>query len=213
MKTQEVLATLRAFADLADGERADELRKLASAFDSGKNEAVAARVSRILKNWAPQQPHPPKLKESLVAIACGLMAAGAKKQAADIQAVLALFDGAGIASADGFIERIAVALTPPAPKTGRAGKAKQLPDVALASALVEALAKAVSDPDAYSKVIARLHDTKLVPTPTLGLVANRFLGNSKRYSGRKAAIDEIEKRHKLDSLSHARGKALDRIAV
>jgi len=61
--------------------------------------------------------------------------------------------------------------------------------------------------------MGRLNDANSVSTPTLGAVANRFLGNEKRYSGRKSAIADITKRQEQDARTHARGKALDRLPV
>jgi hypothetical protein len=211
MKTQEMFSALRAFADVAEAGRAGELRTFATVFAGGKREAVAARIKRAGGRWPAQQPHPAALKRSLIAIASGLSACGAKKQAADFEAILGLFQGGGTATVESFVEQIAVALTPPA-KPSRA-KPVQMPDQALAVELAEQLANAALDPNAFEGVVKRLRDSKRVSTPTLGLVANRFLGNSKAYSGRKAAIDDIVTRQKLDARSHARGKALDRIGV
>lgn len=204
---------MRAFAELAEGERAEELRKFAGVFSPGKDEAVSARVKRVLSRCPAQPAHPAGLRKSLVTIASGLSACSAKKQAGDFQAILSLFEGFGMAPVDSFVKQIVAALAAPSVKTSGRRKREQPADHVLAGQLADELAKAVLDPDAFERVVERLRDSKRVSTPTLGVVANRFLANSKSYSGRKAAIDDIIKRQKLDARSHARGKALDRIGV
>lgn len=213
MKTQEMSKALRAFAELAEDVDAKELRRFASVFDTGKNESVSARIKRALSRWPAQQAHPTGLRKSLVVIASGLSACGANKQAADIQTILTLFDGRGTASVEGFVEAIATALTPPPVKPSQTSNRGQSLDDALARELADELTNAVLDPGAFASVIERLRNSKLISTPTLAAVANQYLGNSKRYARRKAAIEDILKRQMLDVRSHARGKALDRIGV
>lgn len=215
MKTQEMFTTLRAFAGLAEVGPAEELRRFAGAFSGGKQEAVAARVKRVLARWKadpPPQGHPASLKRALVAIEAGLSASGAKKQASDLQVVLSLFDGPGTATVDSFVAQITTVLVaaPSAkPRTSRA----HVPDDVLADELAAELARTVLDESAFAKVVDRLRDAKRISTPTLATVANRFLGNSKTYKGRKSAIDDIVSRQKMDAWSHARNKALDRLGV
>jgi hypothetical protein len=216
MKTQEMFATLAAFAELAEGCRAQDLRAFAGIFRTGKEEMVAARVKRIASHWktsSDPQNHPAALRKSLIAIEAGLTASGAKKQVADIATILSLFAGPGTSSLDSFIERITGALTAPPATKARPRTAPQAPDQALASQLADELAAAVLDADAFEKVAERLRNSKLVSTPTLAAVANRFLGNTKSYKGRKSALDDIMNRQKQDARSYARGKALDRIGV
>jgi len=209
MKTQEI------FADLAETSRAAELRRFAGIFSGGKEEAVAARVKRVLSRWEadPTQPsYPAGLKRCLAAIGLGLSASGAKKQSSDLQIILTLFEGSATATVDSFVERVTAALAAPpntAPRTNRT----QAADHTLANDLANELARAALDAEAFAKVVDRLRDSKRVSTPTLAAAANRFLGNSKNYTGRKPAIDDIMNRQKQDVRSHARGRALDRIGV
>jgi len=212
MKTTEMCSTLRAFAELARADRAEGLRKFASAFGGGKDETVAARVKRIAKRWTTGSGHPPTLKESLTTIAEGFSASNAK-QAGDFHAILSLFQGSGAdTSVDTFVTRLAEVLVA-ADTRAPTRRTTQQPDQRLVSELADGLARTLLDEVAFSKVMDRLRDPKSVSTPTLGAVANRFLGNDRRYSGRKAAIDDIAKRQQQDARAHARGKALDRIGV
>lgn len=216
MKTPEMFKTLVAFANLAEAGQAEELRRFARAFSGGKEEAVAARVKRVRARWKAtpvERAHPPALKACLVAIGRGLSASGAKKPASDVEAVLSLFEGSATVSVDSFVQQVMAALSAPPVGGPQRGSREKTPDHALARQLVEELASAGLDSVAFARVADRLRDPKLVSTPTLGAVANLFLGNSKNYSGRKAPLDDIVSRQKQDARSHARSKALDRIGA
>jgi hypothetical protein len=142
-----------------------------------------------------------------------LSASGATKPASDVEAVLSLFEGSATASVENFVEQITAALAVSPIAASRRSNREKAPDHTLARQLADELASVVLDPDAFARVVERLRNPKLVSTPTLGAVANLFLGNSKSYSGRKTALDDIIKRQKLDARSHARSKALERIGV
>jgi hypothetical protein len=216
MKTTEMSSTLKAFAALVRAERAEELRKFAGTFDSGNDETVAARVKRIAKGLNARTQrlrYPSSLKDSLSGLAAGFSASKAK-QAGDFEAIISLFKGAETgASADEFVMQINEAIEASRARTPRRPAQPQLPNERLVTELANELARTVLDPPAFSKVMARLHDADSVSTPTLGAVANHFLGNNKSYSGRKSAIADISKRQEQDARAHARGKALDRIPV
>lgn len=215
MKTKEMSSTLQAFAQLANADRSEELRKLAGIFSGGKDETVAARVKRIVKHRksSPEpEGHPLTLRESLAVIAAGFSASGGK-QASDFAAMLSLFEGHTSTSVDVFLTRLTTALAAPQVATSARNKPKQAPDQRLVRELADELARAVLDSDVFSKVVERLRDNKVVSTPTLGAIANTFLSNNKNYSGRKPAIDDILKRQKQDARAQARGRALDRIGV
>jgi hypothetical protein len=217
MKTTEMSSTLKAFAALVGAERAEELRKFAGTFDSGNDETVAARVKRIAKGLNARTQrlrYPSSLKDSLSGLAAGFSASKAK-QAGDFEAIISLFKDAETgASADEFVMQINEAIEASRARTPPRRPAQpRLPNERLVTELANELARTVLDPPAFSKVMARLHDADSVSTPTLGAVANHFLGNSKSYSGRKSAIADITKRQEQDARAHARGKALDRIPV
>jgi hypothetical protein len=157
--------------------------------------------------------YPSGLKQSLAGIAAGFSAARAK-QASDFEVILSLLEGAEAgAPVDDFVGRISEAIVAAQARTPRRATRSQLPDERLAAELAHELAQTVLDPPEFSKVMARLQDANIVSTPTLGAVANRFLGNDKRYSGRKSAIADMTKRQEQDARAHARGKALDRLPV
>jgi hypothetical protein len=208
MKTRDLAATLIGFAGLAEAGRADELRKLANAFGRGKDETVAAR----LKKLSPASEHPATLRATLVTIEGALRAAGATKQALDIGAVLQTFQGPSGATVDEFIAQLSVP-RPAVPRKKRAAAPLPDPDYTLARALADELTRTLLETTAFDKVIERLSDARQVNGPTLACVANRFLGNSKTYKGRKTAIDDIVRRQKADAREHARGRALSRVGV
>jgi hypothetical protein len=215
MKTSEMSSTLVAFAALASSDRAEELRKFAGIFRSGKEETVAARIKRISKGLAAHAgrwSYPRGLKESLVIIAAGFTAAKAR-QASDFVALEALFDGGTGVSVDEFVTRLHEAVIAAEARPTRRAAQAQPPDQHLADTLATELERTLLEPNEFAKVMDRLRDAASVPTPTLGAVANRFLGNEKRYKGRKAALDDIAKRQRDDAHTHARGKALDRLGV
>ena len=84
---------------------------------------------------------------------------------------------------------------------------------ATARELADDLTRTVLEPGLFDEVVERLRAAKTVNTPTLAVVANRFLGNSKPYTGRKGAIDDIVRRQKADAREHARSRALSRLGV
>jgi hypothetical protein len=203
MKTRELAAALTAFANLAEGARADELRRFAAAFSSGKEETVASRMKKI----PCAKRHPAMLKASLETIRAGFVAAGATKQAMALGAVLSVFQGPNDAAIDAFIAEM---MAPPPQK------AQPLPpqaDHKLANELAEELRRTVVDKGSFNEVVKRLRVAKSVNTPTLTIIANRFLGNNRLYTGRKDAIDDIIKRQKSDAREHARSQALSRLGV
>jgi hypothetical protein len=205
MKTPDFALMLGAFAALVDGNRANDLRKFAEVFRSGKEETVAARV----KKWSKANAYPSDLKASMVAIRECFVTAGAIKQAADVEFVLSAFVGGDDATSSQFIAEI---IAPPLPKKRVAPPQPQADD-ALARKLADQLTGAVLDTDAFKLVVTNLRDKKHVNTPTLAVIANRFLGNNKSYTGRKEPLDDIVKRQKADAREHARGRALNRIGV
>lgn len=205
MKTRDFAATLAAFATLAEAGRASELRRLADFFRDSADETIAARLKKLSR--ATQ--HPAELRASIEAIHAGLKAAGATKQATAVAAVLKTFVGTGDATVEVFFGQL---LAPPAPKRRAAPTAIE-PDRGLARELADELTSAILDTAAFNEVMKRLRAAKHVNTPTLTLVANRFLGNSKHYKGRKDAIDDIVKRQKADAREDARGRALNRLGV
>ena len=205
MKTRNFAATLAAFAALAEVGRANDLRRFADIFRDGKEETIAAR----LKKFSPATRHPGTLRASLESILAGLKAAGATKQADLVAAVRGIFAGPGDATVDIFLAQI---VEPPPPKK-RAAPPPPEPDRRLARELADELTSAVLNTGPLNEIVKRLRKPKLVNTTTLTIVANSFLGNTKAYTGRKDAIDDIVKRQKADAREDARGRALNRLGV
>ena len=216
MKKIDMFEMLLAFCEVAEANRAEELRKFAEIFSGGKEETVQARVKRVLARWkadSAQASYPLTLRKNLAAIGSGLSACKAKQQTKDIDAILLMFEGSDTASVDSFIDRINAALAAPPVKAPGPKKPKPVADPALARELADELARTVRDPGAFSIVVDRLEDRKLVPTPTLHAIGHRFLGNDKSYKGRKPVIEDITKRQMIEASIHAEDKAFERIAV
>jgi hypothetical protein len=205
MKTRQLAVTLGSLAAVADTTRGDQLRALARLFGDGADETVAARI----KKFSPATAYPDALRACLASLLSAFRAAGAAKQAADIQALLKVFVGNSGASVDEFIHEISI----PRPKAKRSTSVASSPNLTLAGELADELSRTVLDEDAFSDVVRRLKVAKTVNTATLAAVANRFLGTSKRYTGRKAAVDDILQRHTADVREQARGRALSRVGV
>lgn len=208
MKTSDFAEVLSAFAALSDAARGRHLTKLATVFIGGKEETLAAR----LKKWGHRTGHPASLKDSLQKIRVCLKAAGASKQSAAIDAVLDALTGPDDIGVDEFIAQITAPPPPPAPKK-KPARPQALPDYTLARELADELTRTVLNTSQFGEVVKRLRAAKEVNTPTLVIIANKFLGNDKSYTGRKEPIDDIVKRQKADSREHARGQALKRVGV
>lgn len=209
MKTGDIASTLQTFAELADADTAKDIALLAEYFSSGNDETIAQRI----KKSGPANGHPAALKKTLETLRDGFDKAGAKKQASTIDAFLKVFSGDPVLSVDEFITALRTLPTKPARPAARTRAPAAAPDRILARELSDALQKDKFDPPAFNAVIARLGAPKDVNTPTLHAIANQFLGNSKRYKGRKAPIDDIVKRQQEDARDHALERALDRVAV
>jgi hypothetical protein len=209
MKTGDLAKSLRSFAALADADAGNQLQQLAQFFSGGKDETIAQRI----KKSGVVSGYPPSLKRSLEIIRDGFDEAGAKKQAGAIVALLTVFSGDTNISVEDFV----ASLSAPPPKPSRPAAKKKAPpaepDHTLARALADELQKHELDLDSFNSLIARLRRPKEVNTPTLHLTANQFLGNSKRYKGRKAPVDDIVKRQQQDVRDNALERALDRVAV
>ncbi len=208
MKTQELSAALMAFAPMAEERRSEELRGFASIFGSGKAETIGARLKKIPAEFG----IPPSVKASLNAIEAGFIAAGAKKQAADVQAILSKLSGDFDGPINEYVYRITAAIVNTSGKSGGQKKAAiPLPaDQPLARKIADELTSSVLDASTFSEILQRLADTKLVSTPTLHLIGNRFLRNSKLYKGRKPVIDDIKKRQAEELLDSSRRAAVKR---
>jgi hypothetical protein len=204
MKAQELSAALVAFAPLAEARRTQELQSFATIFNNGKAETVAQRLKQIPAGIG----LPASVKASLAAIEAGFNAAGAKKQAADVKAVLSKFSGPFDGTVNELVARVKTAMVSGPAKGG--AKEPVAADQVLAKELADELTRTALDAHAFSRIVQRLSDAKQVSTPTLHVIANRFLGNSKVYKGRKPVIADIEKRQGEDVLDSSRRAAVKR---
>jgi hypothetical protein len=205
MKTHELSAALLAFAQLVGGTRTEELRDFARIFQEGKAQTVAARLKQIPEGYGVSS----SLKESLTAIEAGLTALGAKKQAAELKAVASKFSGHFDGSTAELAARIKVDTAKPA-KVARKKTTDAVADEAQARHLADELTSLVLKTVAFSEVIKQLENAKEVSTPTLHMIGNRFLGNSKAYKGRKSVVKDIMKRQAEEVLDASRRVAVKR---
>ena len=182
----------------------EELQSLASIFSGGKTETVSARLKQIPAGYGVSS----SLKVSLSVIEAGLLALGAKKQAADVKAVLSKFSGDCDGSVNELVARIKTEMGSRSAKSSRERKPVAPADGALARQIADELTSTVLDSSVFSGILRRLADSKQVSTPTLHVIANRFLGNSKIYKGRKPVIDDIKKRQAEDLLDASRRAAV-----
>jgi hypothetical protein len=185
MHTKDISSALRAFADLTDFDRSQELYRLAGYLDRGGSETVLARLKRA----SPSTSYPAGLRNILQSIHSGLRAANANKQASAVAAILHLFAGRPGASLDDFFDQISVS--------------PQQPDLAAARfktadpVLAERMAKRLGDPSidarSFRDMLAEISTSKTMATATLALIANYYLGNRRIYRDRKSAVEAIER--------------------
>lgn len=214
MKTKQMNCVLESFSNLANGDAAEELYQLASIFAEGKDETVAARIKRIKAQRANSEieNHPSQLKKNITTIRSGLSASGAKTATTDMDLILSLFTGPNTSSANNFIEKIKTDLAAPPVKTLKKSTPKPA-DPILTNQFSSELTNAVNLPENFTRIYAHLSNAKLVLTPTLHAIANLYLGNKKKYKGRKNAIEEIKKHFEREVRIRAEDKAFGKIAV
>lgn len=221
MKTTEMAGMLQALAGLAASDEAAGLRAIASFFKEGKAETVASRIKKVRARAGAvpaSADYPESLRATLSGVEAALTAATARKQADDVKAILTLFEGSPTGTVEGFVAWLSApaAKTPKkAAGTAKAPRSRPSPeaDAALAKALADELTRRVLDPEGFAEILEQLKDRKRVSTPTLGAVANLFLGNEKAYKGRKPVIDDIDRRHKEDVRFEMTGLALEKLGV
>jgi hypothetical protein len=206
MKAQDLSAGLLALAPLADRSGIEEIRSFASLFSHGKGETVGARLKQFPEGYG----LPSSLKTSLAAVETMLHISGAKKQAADIRAVLAKFSGAFDRTTDELVAQIRTAVASRPSRTSASKRAAPTADQTLARQLADDLTRTVFDSSAFSKIVERLNNSKQISTPTLAMTGNIFLGNSKEYKGRKPVIADILKRQGEELLDNSRRAAVKR---
>ena len=204
MKCLEMSATLKAFAALIKEDSSGDLSRLANVFARAPNETVVARLKHLPDRFV----LPSSLKLSLGSICDALASCGAAKPCADFSAIAAKFDYSGLGwggAYDGLLESLLTKKT----KLPKA-RVAYLVDADVVAKYANDLAKAVDYPETFQHIILRLKDPKAVPTPLLIEVGRRHLSNAKTYKGRKAVLDDIERRQKEDLIDVARSRAVKR---
>src|SRR4051794_17213586 len=101
MRANDLARALMSFAELMDFQRSDELYRMARIIETNNNETIFALFSRMRASTR----HPSSLKTSIEAIQKGVLAIGAKKQAAVLSDLVALFAGPRGATVDEFLQK------------------------------------------------------------------------------------------------------------
>jgi hypothetical protein len=184
MHTKDLARALRAFANIADFDRSQELHRLAVFLERGRNETIAARLKRTRSSAR----YPARLKESLAAIEDGLRAAGAIKPSIALAEIQRIFAGRPDATIDAFFEEISL---PPLLPDASARRFKSANE-SVAKSICSDLAEASGNGQSFHVRLAELVSASSAGTATWTLVANQFIGNRRAYRDRAAAIRAIK---------------------
>lgn len=185
MHTKELARTLRAFAELTEFQRSQELYHFAGWLEQGSSETILARLKRL----NPSTVYPLRLKDSLEAIERSFRSAGAPKQANALRTLLELFCGRPGASVEAFIAEVSVL-----PQMAHhRSKRFRTADLALVKDITSQLSGPSLDREAFEVILTNLRSSKLAGTATLTLIANGYLENRRVYRDRRAALEAIEK--------------------
>jgi hypothetical protein len=185
MHTKELARALRAFAELAEFDRSQELYGFSAFIERDGKGAVVFR----LKQSSPSSSYPLRLKESLEAIELGFKSVGAIKQANAISQILKLFAGRPGATLEGFIAEISI---PPKALDLHAPRFKSA-DLTVAKMISAQLSEPPFDLKSFEAIMAKLRSPDVVKTATLALIANLYIGNGRIYRDRKMALDAIDR--------------------
>jgi hypothetical protein len=191
MHTKDLARALRAFAEIADFDRAQELHRLAAFFDHGRNETIASRLKRAGHSTS----YPPRLKQTLKAIEAGLRYSGAIKPSGDLAHIQAIFVGRPNGSLEEFLGEISAQQESANTRVRRF----QAINLKVADQICLELETAVKTPATFPKQLEQLVSRSPAGTAVWSLVANRFIGNRKIYRDRKSALRAIE-RHFEDAI-------------
>jgi hypothetical protein len=191
MYTKGLARALRAFGELAEFDRSQELYRFAAFVEQGGNETILSRLKRV----SPSTIYPLRLKDSLEAIELGFRSVGAVKHAKALHAVLKVFAGRPGATLEDFINEISVSPQTPDPGAPRFKAA----DFPLAKLISVQLSEASLDPGSFEAILAKLRRPGVVGTATLALIANLYAGNRRIYRDRKMALDAINMRFRAQA--------------
>lgn len=189
----------------------DDLDALATVFDRGRDQTVAAIVKKILRGHTSAghvAKHPALLKALLEHIASASKAAGATTVARDYESAISLFTGSEGASARAFAEAAInslVAADAPAPP---------LPlDQELIRDFARRLVAASSDNAEFDAVVAELRAPRKFANATLAAIANAYLGTERSYKSKSEILKAIATHQLQDAIQSSRDRRIVKIAV
>jgi len=215
MRSEQLSASLSAYARLlhqaGSAQGARELEALASVFDRGGDQTVAAIVKKIAKGRrlaGRVAEHPSLLKSLLEHIASASKAAGATAVARDYDAVTSLFIGPGGGSARAFAEAATRSL-----EAAHAPAQPQPLDQALIRSFADRLIAASSDNARFDAIIAELRAPRTFSNAVLAAIANVYLGTERTYKNKSEILKAITTRQLQDALQGSRDRRIVKIAV
>jgi hypothetical protein len=224
MKINDLRSGLSAAAELLDGIHPTEgqcLRQFSAALQCSKSIKTAEAVDKILANWAASARHPSypiALRDTLTQLTAMQAAFGASSAAADLKALLGLFEGSPDQSASDFCRDIAEGLANPAKKPAArkasADKGKALPVTSLeVNSIADQLVALAENHEAFNQLLATLAADKRMTKIALVSVASRFLGYDTKPKSKDAALEAIRRRQMQDAIQGARAREVQKIAV
>jgi hypothetical protein len=215
MKSEQLSASLHAYARLLHQagcvHGAHDLDALATVFDRGRDQTVAAIVKKVLRGRTLAghvARHPALLKALLEHIASASEAAGATTVARDYEAAISLFTGSEGSSAGAFAEAAINSLV------AAHGPAQPPPlDHALITGFADRLAAASSDNAKFDAVVAELKTPRKFSNATLAAIANTYLGVERTYKSKSEILKAITTRQLQDAIQSSRDRRIVKIAV
>jgi hypothetical protein len=215
MKSEQLSASLSAYARLLHQagcvQGAHDLDALATVFDRGRDQTVAAIVRKILRGrtLAGQvAKHPALLRALLGHIASASKVAGATTVARDYEAAISLFTGSEGASARAFADAAinslealhAPAQPPPLDQT-------------LIRGFADRLTAAGSDNAEFDAIVAELKVPRRFSNAILAAIANAYLGSERTYKNKSEILKAITNRQLQDAIQGSRDRRIVKIAV
>jgi hypothetical protein len=213
MKSGQLSTSLHAYAQLLHQagciQGAHDLDNLATVFDRGGDQTVAATVKKIVKGRrlvGHVAEHPSLLKSLLEHIAAASKAAGATTAAKDYETVISLFTGKGSASARWFVDTaissLEAAQAPPQPPPL---------DQRLIRDFAGRLAAASPDNAKFDAIVSELKAPRRFSNAILGAIANAYLGTEKGYKSKSEILKAITTHQLQEAIQGSRDRRIERI--
>lgn len=188
MRANDLARALMSFAELTDFGRSDELYRFARLIEGNTNETIPALFSRMRASTR----HPSTLKSSIEAIQKGVLAVGAKKQAAVLSNLLALFAGPSGATVDEFLAEV---FPIPGP-------------IALGS-MVQDLKNPLLASDVFQRILDQLSSQAAMSRSQLSMIAKSLLGDEYVLRDRRTTIHAIAKHHEATKKRRLAAPSID----